>query len=229
MLTSPKTSILSEIQTGKPISAKTRAFYRRRVRNLFHRLVLRAFREQEKKTGLTQKQLAERIDSSPAQINRWLGMPNNWTLNTISDLMLGMAVDLDDPSYTSIADLVAQNASTEFVPERFSEITIAVQKEKQEEPSGLLSILEAATETKIALDVLTELNKTLRKAEETGSASGSGSTASEQAPPSAGAASDGMRTLQKESGKGDLVSMEEARQRLRPKAENDDLLRRIGT
>jgi hypothetical protein len=101
MPTSPM-SILSEIEHGNPISLKTRAFYRRRFQNLFHRLVVRAFRE----TGLNQKQLADRIDSQTSQVNRWLGIPGNWTLNTISDLLLGMGVDLDDPSFVRIADLL---------------------------------------------------------------------------------------------------------------------------
>jgi transcriptional regulator with XRE-family HTH domain len=99
-------SILSEIEQGKPISARTRAYYRRRLQNRIHRLILAAFREQQKQTGLNQKQLAERIDKHTSKINRWLGIPSNLTLETISDLLLGLGVDLDDPSVTPIADLV---------------------------------------------------------------------------------------------------------------------------
>lgn len=101
-----QTSILSEIEQGKPIPTRTRAYYRRRLQNRIHRLILSAFRERQKKTGLNQKQLAERIDKDRAEINRWLGIPSNLTLETISDLLLGLGVDLDDPSVTPIADLV---------------------------------------------------------------------------------------------------------------------------
>ena len=69
-----QTSILSEIEQGKPISLRTRNYYRRRLQNKFHRLILQAFREQEKKVRLTQKQLADRIESRPEQVNRWLGI-----------------------------------------------------------------------------------------------------------------------------------------------------------
>lgn len=117
-----QTSILSEIEHGKPIRLRTRAIYRRRLQNRVHRLVLRAFREQEKKAGLTQKGLAERIDSRPELINRWLGIPGNWTLNTISDLLLGIGVDLDDFSFTPIAELVehqvAQQSAKPETPNR---------------------------------------------------------------------------------------------------------------
>jgi transcriptional regulator with XRE-family HTH domain len=102
-----RTSILSEIEQGKPISARTRAYYRRRLQNRIHRLILAAFRQQQKETGLNQKQLAERIGKDKSKVNYWLGVPSNLTLETISDLLLGMGVDLDDPSVTSIANLIS--------------------------------------------------------------------------------------------------------------------------
>jgi transcriptional regulator with XRE-family HTH domain len=113
-----QTSILSEVERGKPISLRTRAFYRRRLQNRIHRLVAEAFRKQAKATGLTQKQLAERIGSRPEQVNRWLGLAGNLTLNTLSDLLLGMAVDLDDPSVTTIADLLPEAEEQKEKPEQ---------------------------------------------------------------------------------------------------------------
>lgn len=115
MPTSQATLILREVESGEPISAKTRAFQRRRLQNRFHRFILKAFREQQRKNGLTQKQLAERIDSRPEQVNRWLSISGNLTLNTISDLLLGMAVDLDDPSATPLLEL-AREVEQEIVP-----------------------------------------------------------------------------------------------------------------
>ncbi|HTT76778.1 MAG TPA: helix-turn-helix transcriptional regulator [Candidatus Binataceae bacterium] len=113
-MTISQTSILSEIENGNPISLRTRTYYRRRLQNRIHRLISQTFKQQQKSNGLTQKTLAERIDIDKAQLNRWLGISGNWTLNTLSDLLLGMAVDLDDPSVTNIADLVGQ--STSHVP-----------------------------------------------------------------------------------------------------------------
>jgi len=105
-MTTSQTSILSEIRSDKPISARTKAYYRRRLQNLIHRVILKAFRDEAKKTGLTQKELAKRIESRPEQVNRWLGAPNNLTVNTIADMLLGIGVDLDKPSVTPIEELV---------------------------------------------------------------------------------------------------------------------------
>jgi hypothetical protein len=105
---SPKTSLLSELRDSKPISAKKLAYYRRRFQNRIHALILKTFLEQEEKTGLTQKDLAARVGHRPETINRWLSIAGNWELNTVSDLLLGMLVDLDDPSVTPVVDLVTQ-------------------------------------------------------------------------------------------------------------------------
>jgi hypothetical protein len=110
MPTSQATLILHEVERERPISAKTKTFQHRRMQNRFHRFLLKTFREQEKK-GLTQKKLAERIGSRPEQINRWLSFPGNLTLNTICDLLLGMGVDLDDPSATSLLELAIEAES----------------------------------------------------------------------------------------------------------------------
>ncbi len=106
MATSPRTYILSEIVDDKPIPSKVLAYYRRRLQNRIHALVLEAFIQQEKNTGLSQQQLAARVSHRPEQINRWLSVAGNWTLNTVSDLLLGMLVDLDDPSVTPIRALL---------------------------------------------------------------------------------------------------------------------------
>jgi hypothetical protein len=96
--------LLNEVQGSKPISARTREFQHRRFQNRIYRFLSRAFREQQRK-GLTKKELAKRIDSRPEQITRWLSIPSNLTLNTVCDLLLGMAMDLDDPSATPLEDL----------------------------------------------------------------------------------------------------------------------------
>jgi transcriptional regulator with XRE-family HTH domain len=107
MPTSQAMSILHEVERSKPISEKTRAFQRRRLQNRFHRFLLTMFRQQQK-NGLTQKELADRIGTRPEQVNRWLSIPSNLTLNTIADLLLGMAVDLDDPSATPLSVLAEE-------------------------------------------------------------------------------------------------------------------------
>src|ERR1700722_18727441 len=102
-MTNSHTSILHEI-THKPISLRTRLLYRRRLQNRLQRLLRRAFRDEQKRTGLTQKELAERIGKDKSKVNQWLSIASNLTLETISDLLLGLGVDLDELSFTPIAD-----------------------------------------------------------------------------------------------------------------------------
>lgn len=91
MTTSQKTSFLSEIETGVPIPAGKRAYFGARTRNQLYNLVLRKFQEQEADSGLTRADLARRIGRRPEVITRLLSTPGNWTLDTASDLLLGIA------------------------------------------------------------------------------------------------------------------------------------------
>jgi transcriptional regulator with XRE-family HTH domain len=139
MPTSQATLILHEVEHSKPISAKVRAFQHRRLQNRFQRFILKTFREQQKKKGLTQKELAQRIDSRPEQVNRWLSIPANLTLNTICDLLLGMAVDLDEPSATCLEDLAASAVDRVDAPVEIQEAVNSIQIEQPPLPY-LLSI-----------------------------------------------------------------------------------------
>lgn len=87
MTTSPM-SLLSEVQTAERISVGTLAYLQERLRARLYELVLREFRMHE---GLTKKRLAERIGRRPEQITRYLSSPGNWTLDTVSDLLVGIA------------------------------------------------------------------------------------------------------------------------------------------
>ncbi len=71
------------------------AFFRERFRNRLHQLVLQKFITLEDTRGFSRADLARRIGRKPEQVTRWLGAPGNWTLDTVSDLLLGMAAELD--------------------------------------------------------------------------------------------------------------------------------------
>jgi len=114
-MSTSQTSILHEIVYGKPISLRTRLLYRRRLQNRVQRLLHRAFRDEQKRTGLTQKEFAERIEKDKSKVNQWLSIPSNLTLETISDLLLGLGVDLDDLSVTPIADLIHETEDREKI------------------------------------------------------------------------------------------------------------------
>jgi hypothetical protein len=96
------TPSFSEIEAGSPIPAPTLAYFRERFRNRLHQLVLKEFIRRET-AGLKRAVLAKRLGKRSEQITRWLGAPGNWTLDTVSDLLLGMGRELS----CGVADLTA--------------------------------------------------------------------------------------------------------------------------
>lgn len=71
-----------------PIPEDKLAYFRRRLRLHLHELVVGKFYQQE---SMTQRDLANRIGKTPDVVNRLLGAPGNWTLDTVSDLLIAMA------------------------------------------------------------------------------------------------------------------------------------------
>jgi hypothetical protein len=92
MTTSQTQSFLTEILRGERISVGKLEYFRARLQSRLHQLVLAEFLRQEDR-GLHQAELARRIGRKPEVVNRLLGAPGNWTLNTVSDLLLGMGVE----------------------------------------------------------------------------------------------------------------------------------------
>jgi hypothetical protein len=91
MTTSQKISLASELESHLPLSEKTKAYFRERIRNQFYNLVAQEYIRERDTNSLTQAHVARRLGRSPVQINRWLGTPGNWTLDTISDLLLAIS------------------------------------------------------------------------------------------------------------------------------------------
>lgn len=79
----------------RPISKKDIYYYRQRYRNRVFSAVARLFSERAKTEGLSKKELAFRLGKEPAQITRWFSGPSNWTLDTVSDLLLAMGAEFD--------------------------------------------------------------------------------------------------------------------------------------
>jgi hypothetical protein len=78
--------------SGPPINAPTRAYFQQRLRLRIFNFILDKFVEAQQ-GGLTKALLARRIEKTPDVINRWLGSPGNLTVDTISDLLLGISTE----------------------------------------------------------------------------------------------------------------------------------------
>src|SRR5687767_14373506 len=93
MTTFQLTPLLSEILDAETISEDRLMYFRARLRNRIHAVVLSQFLKAEKEKGFTKADLARRLGRKPEQITRWLGLPGNWTIDTYSDLLLGMGYE----------------------------------------------------------------------------------------------------------------------------------------
>jgi len=94
----------------EPISAGRLGYFRARLKNRLHAIVFDEFVRLEKTSGLTRRQLAARIGKKAEQITRWLGAPGNWTLDTVSDLLLAMNAE---PTFQ-----LAHFSQTQSAPQR---------------------------------------------------------------------------------------------------------------
>ena len=95
MISSQRKSILYEVLRGEAIPSRTLTYFRRRLSNRLHSLVLEEFARLEAEKKINKAELARRIGRAPELITRWLGGPGNWTTDTLSDLMLGMGCEPD--------------------------------------------------------------------------------------------------------------------------------------
>lgn len=82
------------ILTGNKITPRDIFYFRQRQKSKVFHSVLASFVELAKSKGLTKKELAKRLNKDPAQLTRWFSGPGNWTLDTISDLLLAMGAEM---------------------------------------------------------------------------------------------------------------------------------------
>lgn len=86
MTTSPISS-LSKPEDARRIEPWELAYFQARNRGRAHDLVLREFQ----KSGISQADLARRLNKRPEVISRLLGAPGNWGIDTISDLLFAIS------------------------------------------------------------------------------------------------------------------------------------------
>jgi hypothetical protein len=129
MNTSPEMSVLYEVGAKLPIPLEKRAYFHARLRNRIYSFVLKKFTEKEKSEGLTKAELARRIGRKPEIITRLLGAPGNWTLETVSDLLLGIAGEELEMASSSLLNRTPHNMDAVGLLGHLQQ-----QKERQERP-----------------------------------------------------------------------------------------------
>ena len=111
MSMSQEESFFSELAAGHggpPVPEAKRIYFQTRLRNRLFDYILGRF-VQEQANGLTKAKLARRIGKPPEMINRWLGTPSNLTLDSISDLLLGICAEELTPQSESLLSQSPRN------------------------------------------------------------------------------------------------------------------------
>jgi hypothetical protein len=110
-MTTSQTQFFSELaagHTGPPIPEATRTYFQARLKTRLFNFILKRF-VAERARGLTKAMLARRIGKSPEVINRLLGAPSNLTLETVSDLLLGIAAEELTPDAEALLNQSPRN------------------------------------------------------------------------------------------------------------------------
>jgi len=139
MNTLKPTSFLFEITERKPIPLNKLAYFQARLRYNLYDFIVSKFKEMEKDQGLTKAELARRIGCKPEQITRRLGAPGNWTLDTISDLLIGIAGEELEPKSNSVLGRAKRNVDEKS----WREISENIQTSKTQCMEKRKSVLQA--------------------------------------------------------------------------------------
>lgn len=104
------------------LSDKEIYYFRQRNKNRIYQAIVAYFADRAEIVGLTKSEVARKLGKDPAQITRWFSGPGNWTLDTISDLLLAMESELtceilpmrvrDEPINTPVSDSSVSKSST---------------------------------------------------------------------------------------------------------------------
>lgn len=114
-----QTRFLSEIRSGEPIPEGKLAYLRERTKNRIYNYILQRFLDRQREEDFTRADLARRIGRRPEVITRLLGAPGNWTIDTVSDLLVGICAEELEPYSTSLSGRSPRNfRGDEWLSER---------------------------------------------------------------------------------------------------------------
>jgi len=93
----------------EPKSVRDIAYYTQRYRNRVFAKLVSFISDQLEQNGLTQKDIAERLNRDPALISRWLSQPSNMNLDTVAMFALAFDAEPEPPDFILFKDRRAPN------------------------------------------------------------------------------------------------------------------------
>ena len=99
-----------------PVPERDVLYFRHRYQNRVFQSVMAYFETLAERDGLTKAQLAQALGKDPAQITRWFAVPGNWTLDTVSDLLLAMQAEMSD-EVIPFQEMASNKAATSRAPQ----------------------------------------------------------------------------------------------------------------
>lgn len=115
MPTSLETPTSSDLNAAdQPLPVAVISYFRSRLANRIHEVVLTEFSASEFEGKTSRAKLARIIRRKPEQITRWLGSPGNWTLDTVSDLLLGVGLEPVISTRSILREWNSPTAGTKF-------------------------------------------------------------------------------------------------------------------
>jgi hypothetical protein len=93
--------VLSQLAGGDPIPKGMMNFLSARAQNKFFDYVHAKLREAEK-AGLKRSDLARRIGKTPSRLSHVLAEPGNWTIDTVTELLIGICNEEIEPASRSV-------------------------------------------------------------------------------------------------------------------------------
>lgn len=85
------------------IPSATLGYFEARLNGLVHQLLLELYGRLEHQYDFTKRTLARRIGRRPEQLTRWLSYPTNLTLETMSNILVGLGYELDSVVLASLS------------------------------------------------------------------------------------------------------------------------------
>jgi len=94
------------------ISDRDIRYYRRLSRNRVFSEVLAYYAKVAAESGYRKCDIADALGKEPSQISRWFSEPANWTLDTVSDLLLALGAEME---FGIVPSVVGTQSDEEFM------------------------------------------------------------------------------------------------------------------